>query len=233
MKRFLHKCLLGLTAVSLAACTPSTVQESRDPRFQAETVPDDLTGDMTLPESTAYTIPEGAETGENGGPGPLATTGDYSYYPEDKQPTEGTETGATVILYIPGADGIRAAFENIETMDADSLMEALINNNAVTDDVSVESFEIAEDESSATLVISNATSVYEAASEDEVVTAVANTFIDNFGLDTISVSVTESGGEYPDQVFSQEYDVKKQQTDSVEQDDTESSSAAETTSQTE
>lgn len=195
--------LAAVSATLLVACAPSTIEESAGIDMEnVISIPENLTGELTLPESSEYTIPEGAETGVNGGPGAMSTTAvDYSYFPEDKRPDENTESGTMVILYVPGSRGITNNFDYVDTIDAESLIEVLINNNAVTDDVEVESFEISEDGSSASLTISKATSVYEAASEDEVVAAIANTFIDNFSLKTISVSVTESGNTYDDMGF--------------------------------
>lgn len=216
MKRFVVELLIGILLVLLAGCSPSNIQQSNDTNLQGLIVPDDLTGDMTLPETSEYVIPADAETGENGGPGAMETTAaDYSYYPEDKQPSETVDNGILVILYVPRSGGIFSTFDFVDTLDEDSLMEVLVNNNTITDDVTLESFEMAEDGNSASIIISNATSVYEAASEEEVVTAIANTFIDNLGLDTVSLSVTSSGNTYTDLSYSQKFNANKKETDST------------------
>lgn len=211
MKTFFNMILSGvLLALLMSGCQPSTVLETG---IEGVTAPDDLGGDMTFPESSSYVIPEDAETGVNGGPGAMSTTAvDYSYYPEERiqSSSETTQTGTMVILYIPGSGGITSSFDFVDTVDGDSLIGALINNNALTDDITAESFEISEDGQSATLTVTGARSVYEAATEEEVVTAIANTFIDNFNLHYISINVTESGNSYENLRFSQEFDAKRQ-----------------------
>lgn len=229
MKRFLTGILTSVMLIMLAGCTPSTIQESTAPIPEGVTIPENLAGTMEMPESTAYVIPEGAE-----GPGQMAETAslDYSYYPDDKQPTETDDSGTElVILYVPQSGGIVARFDEVETKDAESLMTALIDNNAVTDDVTVGSFEISEDGHSASLTVSAATSVYQAAPEREVVTAIANTFIDGFQLDTISVTVSSSGNVYTDLSFSQEYDASKRATSAAES-ESETTGSTETTDAT-
>ena len=136
----------------------------------------------------------------------MATTAvDYSYYPEDKRPSESAEEqGTMIIIYIPGPKGITTSFDYVDTCDAESVLQALKNNNAITESVELVSFEVNDAERSAVLEISEAASVYAAASEEEVVAAVANTFIDNFSLDEIDMIV---GGEDLGYMgFSQEFD---------------------------
>ena len=209
MKRFLNKLVIGAAAISLFGCTPSSIQESNPDDMM---MPDGVviernpTAAMTLPESSSYTIPDDAPTGENGGPGAMATTAvDYSYYPEDKRPSESAEEqGTMIIIYIPGPKGITTSFDYVDTCDAESELQALKNNNAITESVELVSFEVNDAERSAVLEISEAASVYAAASEEEVVAAVANTFIDNFSLDEIDMIV---GGEDLGYMgFSQEFD---------------------------
>lgn len=209
MKRFLNKLVIGTVAISLFGCTPSSIQESNPDDMM---MPDGVviernpTAAMTLPESSSYTIPDDAPTGENGGPGAMSTTAvDYSYYPEDKRPSESAEEqGTMIILYIPGPKGITTSFDYVDTCDAESVLQALKNNNAITESVELVSFEVNDAERSAVLEISEAASVYAAASEEEVVTAVVNTFIDNFSLDEIDMIV--SGEDLGYMGFSQEFD---------------------------
>ena len=137
MKRFLNKLVIGAAAISLFGCTPSSIQESNPDDMM---MPDGVviernpTAAMTLPESSSYTIPDDAPTGENGGPGAMATTAvDYSYYPEDKRPSESAEEqGTMIIIYIPGPKGITTSFDYVDTCDAESVLQALKNNNANT-----------------------------------------------------------------------------------------------------
>ena len=113
MKKFLNILMLSAAALMLFGCTPSTIRESGAP----EDFPDGVviekntTAAMTLPETSKYTIPADAETGENGGPGAMETTAvDRSYYPEDKQHGESVEeNGTMIIVYIPGSNGISAS----------------------------------------------------------------------------------------------------------------------------
>ena len=211
MKKFSKLLMLTAAAHMLFGCTPSTIRESGAP----EDFPDGVviekntTAAMTLPETSKYTIPADAETGENGGPGAMETTAvDRSYYPEDKQQGESVEeNGTMIIVYIPGSNGISASFDYVDTCDAASVIQALKNNNALTDDIDLISYTPSEDGKSAQLEISDATSVYAAASDKMVVAAVANTFIDNFGLDEIDV--TAAGEDYGYMGFSQEFDTKK------------------------
>ena len=208
MKKFLNIVTLGAAALMLFGCTPSNIQESAD----REDMPDGLvieretSAAMTLPETSKYTIPADAETGENGGPGAMETTAvDRSYYPEDKQHGESAEEkGTMVILYVPGAKGMGGGFDYVDTCDAESVIQALKNNNALTEDVELISFEISEDGRSAKLNISAATAVYAAAPADEVVAAVGNTFIDNFNLDEIDI--TAGSVDYGYLGFQQQYD---------------------------
>lgn len=212
MKRFLNAVILGLTALTLFGCNPSSSQESSSeiPSDEIEglLIPRNTTAYMTLPETSKYVIPEGAETGENGGPGAMSTTAvDYSYYPDDKRPVESSEEqGTMIILYVPGAKGLTTVFDYVDACDAESVLQALKDNNALTGDVDLVSFEISEDGRSAEIEITDSTAVYAAASEDMVVTAVANTYIDNFSLDEIKVIV--GGADMGTRGFSQEYEAK-------------------------
>lgn len=161
MKRFLNKLVIGAAAISLFGCTPSSIQESNPDDMM---MPDGVviernpTAAMTLPESSSYTIPDDAPTGENGGPGAMATTAvDYSYYPEDKRPSESAEEqGTMIIIYIPGPKGITTSFDYVDTCDAESVLQALKNNNAITESVELVRFEVNDAERSAVLEISEA-----------------------------------------------------------------------------
>ncbi len=209
MKKSIIAIILGAAALALFGCTPSTIEESGADDIAMPdgiSVQRNTTAAMTLPESSAYTIPADAETGVNGGPGAMSTTAvDYSYYPEDKRPVETEEEqGTMIILYIPGRGGLRTSFDIVDTCDAETVFQALKNNNALTDDVDLVSFEVSEDQASAVLEMTDSTAVYAAATEEEVVTAVANTFINNFGLDEIKIIV--GGEDFGYLGFSQEYD---------------------------
>lgn len=208
MKKFLNIVTLGAVALMLFGCSPSNIQESANNEDMPDgaIIPRETSAAMTLPETSKYTIPADAETGENGGPGAMETTAvDRSYYPEEKQHGESVEEKGTMIMYyVPTTDGMSGGFDYVDTCDAESLIEVLKKNNALTDDVELISFEKSEDGRSAKLSISAATAVYSAAPAEEVVAAVGNTFIDNFNLDEIDI--TAGSVDYGYVGYQQQYD---------------------------
>ena len=191
----------------LFGCTPSDIKASQSVEIPAGAILETTTvPSWTMPETSKYTIPADAETGEKGGPGAMETTEvDYSYYPDDKQPVIADDETATtqVIIYKAVLGGIDQDFDAVEECDAPSLIEAMIRNGAIKDGCEVIFFEV--NGRAGELELSSLKGVFYKATEEEVVASVVNTFIDNFDLDTLKLVVGDK--DYGEMGFNSDYDV--------------------------
>ena len=205
MKALKYIAVLALSALTLYGCSPSTIEVETSQEIPEGAIMESSTlPKMTLPETTKYTIPADAETGEQGGPGAMATTqADYSYYPEDKRPHEGDSEGTLVIVYKVVDGGIDQDFESVEVCDAQSLIDAMVRVGAIKEGTKVESFEV--DGKSAVLKLDQVSAVAYKAKEEAVAAGIANTFIDNLDLEEVQLVIGDK--DYGKLSFSSEYDV--------------------------
>ncbi|MBR2532932.1 MAG: hypothetical protein IKE56_09835 [Lachnospiraceae bacterium] len=207
MKRLFNIVLAGMAAMLLFGCTPSDIKASQSVEIPAGAILETGTRETwTMPETSQYTIPADAETGEKGGPGAMQTTEvDYSYYPSDKQPVVADDETATtqVIIYKAVLGGIDQDFDAVEECNAQSLIDAMIRNGAIKEGCEVISFDV--ENKAGKLELSSLKGVFYKATEDEVVASVVNTFIDNFDLDTLKLIVGDK--DYGEMGFTSDYDV--------------------------
>ena len=207
MKRLFNIVLAGMAAMLLFGCTPSDIKASQSVEIPAGAILETGTRETwTMPETSQYTIPADAETGEKGGPGAMQTTEvDYSYYPSDKQPVVADDETATtqVIIYKAVLGGIDQDFDAVEECNAQSLIDAMIRNGAIKEGCEVISFDV--ENKAGKLELSSLKGVFYKATEDEVVASVVNTFIDNFNLDTLKLIVGDK--DYGEMGFTSDYDV--------------------------
>ena len=207
MKRLFNIVLAGMAAMLLFGCTPSDIKASQSMEIPAGAILETGTRETwTMPETSKYTIPADAETGEKGGPGAMETTEvDYSYYPDDTQPVIADDETATtqVIIYKAVLGGIDQDFDAVEECDAQSLIDAMIRNGAIKDGCEVIFFDAVD--GAGELELSSLSGVYYKATEEEVVVSVVNTFIDNFDLDTLKLIVGDK--DYGEMGFTSDYDV--------------------------
>ncbi len=207
MKRLFNIILAGMAATLLFGCTPSDIKASQSVEIPAGAILETGTRETwTMPETSKYTIPADAETGEKGGPGAMQTTEvDYSYYPSDKQPVIADDETATtqVIIYKAVLGGIDQDFDAVEECNAQSLIDAMIRNGAIKEGCEVISFDV--ENKTGKLELNSLKGVFYKATEDEVVVSVVNTFIDNFDLDTLKLIVGDK--DYGEKGFTSDYDV--------------------------
>ncbi len=188
--------ILATAAVlTLCACGSSNTEEGS---AQIET----STFTLESTEST-YSIPDDAPTGVDGGPGVMETqaTTANANYPEDKQYGETPSEGTLVCLYGIANYGMYQIFEMVTEVDADSLIEVMLDDNIIEGDVTVEAF--SNEGGDAVLVLSEAEAGYDYASEEQLVTSIANTFIENLGLSTLTLTIGDT--EYGTLSFDPDY----------------------------
>ena len=206
MKRVLNIAVIGMAAALLAACTPSDIKASQSMEIPEGAILETGTRETwTMPESSQYTIPAEAETGEKGGPGAMATTAvDYSYYPSDKQPViaDGETAITQVIIYKAVLGGVDQDFDSVEECNAESLIDAMVRNGAIKEGAEVKDFEVTD--RIGTLELSELKGVFYKATEEEVVASVVNTFIDNLDLDALHLIVGDK--DYGEMGFTSEFD---------------------------
>lgn len=210
MKKWIRLLPVVLAAFALAACTPSNIKSEESMtmpqdvlKVEKTTKADGETAASKAPSSTAaYSIPADAPTGEKGGPGMMETTtaDAKADYPEDKKAI-GEETGTVVCLYTLDETGVNQLFDSVDTCDADSLVAALVTNKVLADGTKAESFSV--ENGVGKLKLNKLEGVYAKAKEEQLTACVANTFIDN--LDLKSLSLRAGDKDYGTLTFTDEY----------------------------
>ena len=207
------KAILGLIMIAglmaaLTACGGSKTEESTVAEGMEGAVVGDILSQTTQAEGlletdSTYSIPADAPTGVNGGPGMMETQEATinPNYPEDKQQGEAAQEGTMICLYAAANYGIYQLFDTVDVCDADSLIAAMINNDVVEADTEVEAF--SNEGGDAVLKLNTLKAGYDSASEEQIVTCICNTFIENLGLNSIELEV---GGEsYGQRTFVDDY----------------------------
>lgn len=174
MKRWLAGIMAAVMAVSLAACTPTTEKQKDTTKAQTEAVKE---GEETLTP---------------------ATTGGA----EDKVPDPNVMPVAIISIYHKGdGDSIVQDMDSLDTegLDAQLLVDKLVEYKVLTEGTQVLNFDIQGDEenASATLDLNQMESAEDAASDAKLLTEVGNTFIENFELNELTLKVngeTVDGG---------------------------------------
>ncbi len=208
MKIIRYIAVIGMAALLLAGCRPSTIEVQPSGSIPEGAVMESTTlPKMTLPETTKYTIPADAETGEQGGPGAMQTSAaDYSYFPEDKRPENQENDGSTLVIIYKVVNGvIDQDFDSVEVCDAASLIQSMINCGAIREGTEVLSFDVTG--KSGLLVLNELNAAAPNADEKMVAASVVNTFIDNLDLEEVQLVV--GGEDYGKLGYSTEYDKKK------------------------
>lgn len=211
MKKAIRLLPLVLAVFTLMACAPSNIQSEET---LPAGVPEDVVrvskaaGEGTQKETmsstqSTYSIPADAPTGVDGGPGVMQTNAvnDKGNYPTDKQ-IVGEQSGTSICLYEIGDAGLSQLFDTVETADADSIVASMVENGILAEGTKVEAFSAAG--GVGTLQLNELKAVYEDAKEEEVVAAVANTFLES--LDLSSLKLTAGGKDYGEQVYTDKYD---------------------------
>jgi len=102
VKKSFYITALFVTVAVLSGCAKSNVHAVNETGVPEDALIVDMNATeetWTMPETSKYTIPENAETGEFGGPGAMETTAvDYSYYPESKRPKESEEEETSTLV---------------------------------------------------------------------------------------------------------------------------------------
>lgn len=214
MKKIATLILFGMLLAALTACRPSNITAE-----SSGTIPDDVVvvngnpakrrdGTRAAKESTAstYSIPADAPTGEEGGPGMMKTNEVvYETYPEDKQYTGNDgEEGIPVCLYIlQSANGINQSFELVDEVNAEQIVQSLIENGLFRESAKLGSFK--NDQGVGTLVLEAAEPSYIGAKDEVFAAAIANTFIDNFSLKSLKLIIGSK--DYGELTFNNSYDI--------------------------
>lgn len=163
MKKWLLGLMTVMAAVSLAACTPTT-EKNRESTAQ------------TTAAAETQMVPQ--------------TTGGA----EDKVPDPNVKPVAVVSIYHKGdGDSIVQEMDSLDTeeMDAQQLVNRLIDYGVLTEGTSVISFEItgeAGTDAQAVLDLNQAVSAEEC-SDEKFLTELGNTFTENFELERLKLTV--------------------------------------------
>lgn len=161
MKRWIVGVMAVMAAVSLAACTPTTEKLKKESAAAAK-----ASQDM-----------------------PPQSTGGAS----DKVPDPNVMPVAVVSIYHGGdSDGLVQDMDSLDTegLDAQLMVDKLIEYGVLTDGTKVLSFEVegGEDDSVGTLDLNQAESA-EGASDEMFLTEIGNTFTENFELSKLKLKV--------------------------------------------
>ena len=199
-----------MAALAFSACGSSSETEAAADMTEPSAA---VVGDIlsqTTPASgiisstdSTYSIPADAPTGVDGGPGVMATqpTTMNPNYPEDKQVIGAPEEGTMVCLYAAANYGIYQLFEYVDVCEADSLVEVMTQDDILEAGTEIVAF--SNEGGEARLELNELKAGYDSASEEQILTCVANTFIENLGLDSLTIVV---GGEtYGPMSFNDDY----------------------------
>jgi len=182
--------------LALTSCRRSniTVEET-------DTLPEDvlvIKKTEAAPKTTAaraetttavYTIPAEAETGDQGGPGVMETEREQRYddYPDDKKPGESDTENTMICIYTMDHSGLHQDFALVETCDADSLINCLVEHYVLAEDTKVKAFSASG--RSAKLELSKLEGTFSKARQEWLTSAIANTFTENLDLDSLEIVV--------------------------------------------
>lgn len=187
MKKTISAALLLLSAAMLSGCKASEIEiETKADMPQAGIIETQPTTAYKKAE-VEYVVPEGAK-----GPGDAYIVGDeYEYYPEDRKP-KGEEVQEVQVRYFyVNSKGIGEDFDAVEGTEctAENLMQVLIEDGCLAGSTEIISYE--QEGDNGILTLSELTGVYENAAPEQLAQAVADTFIDNLFLDTLTVNVDD------------------------------------------
>ncbi|MDO4439266.1 MAG: hypothetical protein Q4B86_07510 [Eubacteriales bacterium] len=211
MKRAAGFLTIVLSAVMLSACTPSNIKSEETmpmPEDALEVSKDDLNkkAGYTKESKEAYTIPDDAPEGVDGGPGMMETQAEEfdKNYPEDKKNVADAASaqGNTVCIYSLDYTGVYQSFDVLETCDADSLVAAMVSNGVLDAGTTVEEF--SSEGKAGVLKLNQLKGVYSKAKDEQLVACITNTFIDNLALETLEIKVGDTS--YGVNEFTSEYD---------------------------
>lgn len=185
MKKLVLIVALLAAVMLMAGCQRSKIV-IEDTEFVPEGVilsaPNMSTEAMTTAPTSAYTIPEGAT-----GPGDVTLGADaYAGYSDDKKPQQTGEI-IQVRYYYVNSKGLNEEYDVLENKDcnAENLNELLIGTGVLVDGTEVANFET--DGTNATLTLNKLEGQSSYATAELLAQALANTYIDNMNLDTLTV----------------------------------------------
>lgn len=162
MKRWLLGAMAVMMAVSLAACTPTTEKQKKESKAEAA-----KTTEAMVPPSTG-----GAS---------------------DKVPDPNVMPVAVVSIYHGGdSDSLVQDMDSLDTegLDAQLMVDKLIEYGVLTDGTQVLSFEVTgKDEDSIGILDLNQAESAEGASDEMFLTEIGNTFTENFELGKLKLKV--------------------------------------------
>lgn len=185
MKKLVLIMALLAAVMLMAGCQRSNIVID-DTEFAPEGVilpaPNSTTAAAATVATTPYTIPEGAT-----GPGDVTLGADaYAGYSDDKKPQETGEIIQVRYYYI-NSRGLNEEYDVLENKDcnAENLSELLIGTGVLVDGTEVANFET--DGTNATLTLNKLEGQSSYATAELLAQALANTYIDNMNLDTLTV----------------------------------------------
>jgi len=154
------------------------------PEGYVETIPAE-TETMTMHPTEAYSIPEGAT-----GPGDVTMAGDDDYLPEGFK-TEDLGDVVQVRFYYVNSTGLHPEFSLVEGTDCtpEKLIECLVNEGVLGEGTEVQSYE--QNGYDAVVTLNWLVGCSKHATNELLAQAVANTFIDNLNLDTVTVKTLQ------------------------------------------
>lgn len=190
--KYMKKTILFAVAltlvIGLTACQSSNIQVGgTETDGSANVVVNPFVGttaETTKRETQAYSIPEGAT-----GPADVTLAGDpYADYPEDKKP-DLSKKQVQVRYYYVNSKGLNEEFDVIEDdeCNAENLNGLMITMGVLVDDTEVVKFE--SDGTNGVLTLNKLEGESSHATEQLLAQAIANTFTDNLGLDSLTIKV--------------------------------------------
>lgn len=210
IKKIFTFTMICAAALVFSACGSSSETEAAsDMTEPSAAVVGDILSQTTEAEGiisstdSTYSIPADAPTGVNGGPGMMETQAATinPNYPEDKQVVGAPSEGTMVCLYAAANYGIYQLFEYVDEANADSLVSVMTQDDILEAGTEVISF--SNEGGEAELELNQLIAGYDSASEDQILACVANTFIENLGLDKLTITV--DGETYGPLTFNDDY----------------------------
>jgi len=187
MKKFIIL-MAVLTAVMLmSGCQKSTISaEDQELGLSGNIVVNPGEGEtVTMHATEEYTIPEGAT-----GPADVTVEDVQQYYPDNFK-TEELGDIVQVLFYYVNSSGLHQEFSVVDGPECtpEKLVECLVNEGVLGEGTKVMSYE--SDGDNAVLELNWLVGCSASATPELLAQAVANTFIDNMGVETVVVKETE------------------------------------------
>lgn len=190
MKKIMSFVLVLTMAMLLAACQSSNIEVGGGPALDgSEDVVKNPSVNQTAAATTAAETPAYSIPADAKGPGDVTLGYDpYADYPEDKRPDPNRKQIQVRYFYV-NSQGLNEEFDIIEEekCNAENLNSFMVSMGVLKDGTEVAKFE--SDGTNGVLTLNQLEGQSSFATPDLLAQAIANTFIDNLALDTMTIKV--------------------------------------------